>query len=122
MILEATYEAGITLDRGVAMAGDATEEPTGVAARAIAGGESLASALTGTGVFGSDDLAQIDTGEQAGDLSATLRGIAQEANRNADAMFKRSMMALAKGVYFLIMLTIGLFIVLFYMQYVARLL
>jgi general secretion pathway protein F len=104
-VLEAAYESGVTLDRGVRLASEASGTTRGeLAADLIAAGKPLADALPSTAALPPDLIARVANAEKAGDLSTELRRIALEEFRAAGTALDRTVGIVTKGFYALLVL------------------
>ena len=105
--LEAAYESGVKLDRGVALAAEASGAKGGaLATRLISEGKPLRDALPQTRVLPPHLLNRVATAEQAGDLSSELRRIATEEFAASHTAMERTVGIITKGVYALLALAI----------------
>ena len=114
-VLEAAYEAGIPMERSLALAARAAHEPRadGVA-RAVSAGQPLNVALTGAGVFAPAALSRVANAEEAGEIGKALHFIANEEAEKADDLFKGSMIALGMIVSIVVMGWIAWGVISFY--------
>ena len=99
-VLHAAYEAGMPLDRALALAGSATHDPRADAAsRDVAGGRTLREALGAAGILPAPLLGAVAVGEKAGELGKVLERIAREESDAAEHIHRRATMVAAKGFY-----------------------
>lgn len=107
LVLEASYESGVTLDRGVMLAGQASQDGglTDVAQR-IANGSPLGEALAGRSVLAATDVARLATAERAGELSAELQRLTTTAFEASETALTRTVGILTKGFYALLALAV----------------
>jgi general secretion pathway protein F len=99
-VLGAAYEAGVRMDRALALAGGAVGDPRiGIAVAAVGRGSTLRDALGGTGFLPAPQLGRIAIGEQAGELGKALGLLAREEAEAAEHVLRRSTTLLAKAVY-----------------------
>jgi type II secretory pathway component PulF len=111
-VLGAAYEAGITLDKGLAMAGRATRDPRVDAAVAAVGrGETLRDALARASVLPPPLVVRLAVAEQAGDISKALQEIARNEAEIAENVHRRSAQLAAKGLYIAVALWIAIYYV-----------
>lgn len=120
-VLEAAYQGGVPVDRALDMAARAAGEPRATtAAAAVAGGSPLSTALVGTNVLDPRAVTQLQTGEEAGEISQALARIAAEENAAADAALTRSVTASGVVVYLLVVVWIAASVIAFYVAYIER--
>ncbi len=120
-VLEATYSAGIPIDRCLSLAGRAADVAgADEASKSVAAGEQLAPAVARTGLLDDNALSRLRTGEQAGEISGTLRSIAIEENEQAREIMRRSMTLVSTGIYLLVALWIVSAVIAFYMAYLDQ--
>ncbi len=111
-VLGASYEAGMTLDRGLALAGHAVEDGrVEAAASDVARGRTLHDALVSAGALPAPLLARIATGERAGELSRVFSEIAREEADTADHILSRSTQVASKVLYVAVALWILYYVV-----------
>jgi len=114
-VLEAAYEAGVPVDRSLALAARAAGDTRAAgAADDVAGGQSLTVALTRTGLLGSAALERVATGEEAGEVTEALRFIAQDEAEQADEIFKASVAMLSTILYVAILGLCAWYVISFY--------
>jgi type II secretory pathway component PulF len=112
-VLGAAYEAGVRMDRALSLAGSAVGDPRlEVAVTAVGRGSTLRDALGGTGFLPSPLLSRIAIGEQAGEITKALAGIAREEAETAEHVLRRTTTLLAKLVY----LAVAAWIVFYYVS------
>jgi len=115
-VLEAAYQGGVPVDRSLSLAARAAGEPGAVVAvKAVEAGEPLTGALTRTRIFPTADLSRIATGEEAGEISRVLHHIATEEEAAAEAVSKRSMVALGMIISLVVMGWIAWSVISFYL-------
>ncbi len=120
-VLEAAYESGIPLDRGLALAGRAVGRlATAPSERVIQQGGTLVAALAPLGLFAAPTLGTLATAEQAGDLSRALRRVAGEEAETAERRLRAAANMLARGLGVAVLLIAVFFIFQFYVQYYGR--
>jgi general secretion pathway protein F len=109
----AAYEAGVQLDRAVALGGRAVDdERVEAASRDVAKGRPLRDALAGTGALPGPLLARVAIGEQSGELGRVLAEIARDEAEAAEHLFRRSTMLAAKVLY----LAVAAWIIFYYVS------
>jgi type II secretory pathway component PulF len=109
----AAYEAGVRLDRAVALGGRAIgDERVEKAAREVGRGQTLRDALALAGALPGPLLARIAIGEESGELGKVLAEVAREEAEAADHLYRRSTQLAAKGLY----LAVALWIVFYYVS------
>jgi type II secretory pathway component PulF len=119
-VLGAAYEAGVQLDRALALAGASVEEPRlGLAATVVGRGSTLKDALATAGFLPLPILNRIGIGEQAGEIGKVLGEVSHEEAEAAEHIFRRSMTLLSKIVYLGVALWIVIYVVSFYMRLYA---
>ncbi|MCK6460962.1 MAG: type II secretion system F family protein, partial [Planctomycetes bacterium] len=112
-VLGAAYEAGVRMDRALSLAGGAVGDPRiEVAVAAVARGSTLRDALAGTGFLPQPLLARLAIGEQAGEITKSLAGIAREEAEAAEHVLRRTTTLLSKLVY----LAVAAWILLYYVS------
>jgi type II secretory pathway component PulF len=100
-VLGTAYEAGMRLDRALAIAGRAAEDPrVTAAADEVAKGGTLAASLGASRAMPPPLLARIATGEHAGEISRVLSDIAREEADAADDIGLRSIQVTGYLIYF----------------------
>jgi type II secretory pathway component PulF len=106
-VLEASYEAGVTLGPGLRLAARAARAPDaeGTAAR-VESGTPLREALPGSGMLPASLTARVATAEHAGELSAELRRIADEEFERSEIALDRTIGIVSKGFYALMALAV----------------
>jgi type II secretory pathway component PulF len=113
-VLEASHEAGITLDQGVTLAGTASgTEGVAAVSLQISKGVALGSALAQAAALPPEITARIATAESAGELSEELRRIQAEEEVSAGNSLERAVTMTTRGAYAL--LALG---TLFYAMYI----
>jgi type II secretory pathway component PulF len=117
MVLEAGYEAGMRLDGALALAGRVTgDEAAEGAARDVAGGIPLSTALARTGALSHASVGRLAAAEHAGELGGALRAIAAEESAGAEALLRRATTTLSTLVVLLVLGVIGAFVIAFYLR------
>ena len=102
-VLEAAYESGISIDRGLTLAADASDtERAREAARLVAGGQPVGKALPASGALPGHLAARVANAELAGEMSLELRRIATEEFQAARTSLDRTIGIVTKGVYALL--------------------
>ena len=106
-MLEASYEAGVTLGPGLRLAARAAHAPDaeGTAAR-VESGAPLRDALPGSGMLPASLTARVATAEHAGELSTELRRIADEEFERSEIALDRTIGIVSKGFYALMALAV----------------
>ena len=105
--LEAAYESGVTLDRGVTLAADAAGATGGaLATQMIAAGKPLRDALPATSILPPHLLSRIAVSEQSGELSGELRRIATEEFSAARTALDRTITITTRGFYVLLAIAV----------------
>jgi len=106
-VLEAAYESGVTIDRGLELAADASGTARArKAAALVASGKPVGEALPETGALPPALRVRIANAEMAGDLSAELRRIATEEFQAARTSLDRTVGIVSKGVYALLVVAV----------------
>ena len=101
--LEAAYESGVNLDRGVTLAAQAAGASGGaLATQLIAAGKPLRDALPGTAILPPHLLSRIAVSEQSGELSGELRRIATEEFGASRTALDRAVTISTRGFYVLL--------------------
>ncbi|MHC4960159.1 MAG: type II secretion system F family protein [Planctomycetota bacterium] len=106
-VLEASYEAGVTLGPGLRLAARAARAPdVDSAAQRVESGTPLREALPGSGMLPVALTARVATAEHAGELSAELRRIADEEFERSEIALDRTIGIASKGFYALMALAV----------------
>ncbi len=120
-VLEAAYESGMPIDRGVALAGRAVDGlATDGAESVIRQGGTLVAALSPLGLFTAPTLGTLSTAEQAGDLSGTLRRVAAEEAESGERLLRLATDGFAKLLGIAVLLVVAAFILQFFFEYYGR--
>jgi len=106
-VLEASYEAGITIDRGLELAAAASHtvraQQTAVL---VAAGQTVGEALPATGALPPHLHIRIANAELAGEMGTELRRIATEEFQAARTSLDRTVGIVTKGVYGLLVVAV----------------
>jgi type II secretory pathway component PulF len=106
-VLEASYESGVTLDRGLRLAaGTSGSAAAEAAADRVANGSPLAEALKAEPVLAAPLVGRLATAERAGALSDELRRISREEFEAADRTLGLAVGFLSKGFYVLMVIAV----------------
>lgn len=104
-VLEAAYESGIPIDRGLELAADASDTAKArKAASLVAAGQPVGVALPTSGALPAQLAARVGNAEVAGEMSAELRRIAGEEFEAASTALDRTVGIVTKGVYALLVI------------------
>jgi type II secretory pathway component PulF len=104
-VLEASYESGVTLDRGLRLAAG-TSGSSAKAADRVADGMPLGEALKLEPILAAPLVGRLATAERAGALSDELRRIANEEFEAADRTLGLAVGFLTKGFYVLMVIAV----------------
>jgi type II secretory pathway component PulF len=106
-VLEASYESGVPIDRGLELAADASGTVRArEAAALVAAGEPVGRAIPTSGALPPHLGARLATSEMAGELSPELRRIAAEEFEAARTALDRTVGIVTKGVYALLVIAV----------------
>jgi len=102
-VLEAAYESGMTLDRGLELAAGASGSDTSVAAARVGQGVPLGDALRGDALLSSAAVSRLATAERAGSLGEELRRIVGEEFEASSDALERAVGVFSKGLYVVVL-------------------
>jgi type IV pilus assembly protein PilC len=127
MALRATLNAGLEVRRAIDLAAEATANPLLAwrlrrARKRIDNGATIAQALDRTGVFGSDAMSMIETGEQSGRLVDSLGHVAVAARFRATTAARTSLRAFTILIYAGMLLYVGYTVISLWGGYYQRIL
>ena len=106
--LEAAYDAGVPVAQALRFASEtARGAQTSSAVKVVEEGRSIATALGASGIMTPAILARLETAEQAGELSSTLRTVAADESERADVAMDRALTTLGAVFYLLVGLLVA---------------